>query len=276
MDTLIFIDMDGTLLNEAHQILPGSQAAIRRITAMGGIRVILSSARPPRAMEKYHIQLGLRSPLICYNGALILHGDYPERFDILRSAAIAPGYLDTITEQAAQYGLTASYYHLNDWYVHTHDKWILQEEEITGTKATLQEKSWLGGLWPELDGPNKILLMGKPSDITSAEMELKVRWGKELSIYKSKDTYLEIMHPSASKKTAMEWLQHQYGLSPSNLIAIGDHFNDVEMLRYAGLGIAMGNAPEAVKAQADFVTLDHNAEGIAFALDKFFPGSALP
>lgn len=91
----------------------------------------------------------------------------------------------------------------------------------------------------------------------------------QLSIYKSKATYLEIKNIAASNKMAINYLLKQYHVTPNEVIAIGNNYNDIEMLQMAGLGVAMGNAPEEVKAHADYITLDNDSDGISFALEQF-------
>ena len=79
------------------------------------------------------------------------------------------------------------------------------------------------------------------------------------------------MNIASNKHSAIEFLLKKFNVSGKEIIAIGDNYNDLEMLRMAGMGIAMGNAPEDVKAQADFITLDNDSDGIPFALEQLLP-----
>ena len=111
--------------------------------------------------------------------------------------------------------------------------------------------------------------MGEPDEINNIELQLKKETNYVLTIYKSKPTYLEIMNKGASKKAAITFLLNQFGLTNKDVLTIGDNYNDIEMLQYAGVGIAIGNSPDDVKAHADFITLDNDSDGIKFALDTF-------
>jgi hypothetical protein len=269
---LIFIDIDGTLLTSEHTISAGTLAAIERVSNRNNIPVILTTARPPQAIEKIYTQLHLHSPAVCFNGALILDKDNSGNFYYLSTSAIDTTFLNTIQDTALQYPVSISFYKWDKWFSHQYDHWINQEEDITDTKAIITNTQLLIQQWiTEHDGPNKILLMGAPDDIDAVEQVLKNVTHHQLNIYKSKPTYLEIMNSAASKKAAIRFLLDRYQLNYEHVLAIGDNYNDIEMLQLAGLGIAMGNAPDAVKACADFVTLSNDAEGIQFALDKFLP-----
>ena len=89
-------------------------------------------------------------------------------------------------------------------------------------------------------------------------------------MYTSKPIYLEVMNLPASKTNAINFLMKAYGISREQTIAIGDNFNDKEMIEFAGMGIAMGNAPDEVKAAADFITDTNNNDGVRKALENFF------
>jgi Cof subfamily protein (haloacid dehalogenase superfamily) len=270
MYKLIFIDIDGTLLTSDHIISKGTLSAIERVSNVHHIPVILATARPPQAIEKIYNQLCLHSPAVCFNGALILDRNTTGNFYFLQTSTIDSNFLNPIYNTALQFSVNISFYKEDQWFTNQHDYWIQQEEQITETKAiitniSLQIDQWIN----ENNGPNKILLMGAPDEIDKVELALKNATHHQLNIYKSKPTYLEIMNNTASKKAAIHFLLNKYNLSYENVLAFGDNFNDIEMLQLAGVGIAMGNAPVAVQACADFVTLSNDAEGIQFALDKF-------
>src|SRR5699024_4593636 len=116
---------------------------------------------------------------------------------------------------------------------------------------------------------HKILCIGEENEISALEASLTETYAG-LSIYKSKDTYLEIMAPDVSKSNAVHHLAAYYNMELDDIMAIGDNFNDLDMLISVGLGIAMGNAPEMIKQSADEITLSNNANGLVKVLDKYF------
>ncbi|MEP7109128.1 MAG: Cof-type HAD-IIB family hydrolase [Ferruginibacter sp.] len=270
MYKILFIDIDGTLLTSQHLISKGTLSAIQRISEIKKIPVILTSARPPQAVEKIYKQLNLNSPIVCFNGALILEKYNNNGFTHLLSSTVDIAYLNVINRNAIENNLSVNFYEMGKWFSNSYTNWINQEEEITETKVTilnthLQIQQWT----TENEGPHKILLMGDPGKIDSTELQIIKHAGHHLNIYKSKPTYLEITNGAASKVSAIIFLLKKYGLASKDVLAIGDNYNDIEMLKLAGLGIAMGNSPDEVKSQARFITLDNDSEGIKFALDMF-------
>ena len=117
---------------------------------------------------------------------------------------------------------------------------------------------------------HKILCMGNPDDIQKLEDELAGANLSNISYYRSKDTYMEIVNNQVSKLGALHFLCEKYGVELANTLAIGDNFNDMPMIIHAGKGIAMGNAPDEVKQAADCVTDTNDENGFYKALMKIF------
>jgi hypothetical protein len=101
------------------------------------------------------------------------------------------------------------------------------------------------------------------------EGKLKASYGDRLHITRSKPYFLEVMHCEANKAKALEVIARHYGIERQEVMAIGDSYNDLEMIEWAGLGVAMGNAFKSIKDAADFVTASNDEEGVAEALRKF-------
>jgi Cof subfamily protein (haloacid dehalogenase superfamily) len=160
-----------------------------------------------------------------------------------------------------------SLYKDNEWYIEQMDYWAKQESEITNIIPTVMKFKELIETWKkEGAGPNKILCMADPDKISLLKEKTK---DIKLNIYPSKHTYLEIMPSNASKTSAINVLQKKFNVKQSEIIAIGDNYNDIDMLVYAGIGIAMGNAPEEVKKHGNDVTLTNDEDGVAIALKKY-------
>jgi len=104
------------------------------------------------------------------------------------------------------------------------------------------------------------------------EAVLRERFGRELYITRSKPYYLEMLHPEATKGRALRVVAGYFGIPRQEVIAIGDSFNDLDMIRYAGLGVVMENAREEVKRFADYVTRSNEDDGVAEVLEKFVLG----
>jgi Cof subfamily protein (haloacid dehalogenase superfamily) len=263
---MICLDIDGTLVNSKHQVTDKTKRVVKRVADKIGIPVILVSARPPRGIFFLQEELNIVQPIICYSGALIV--ERPSK--ILFNVIIEASYVKKIYDIAKEENIHVSIYKDDKWYVEILDKWALQEGEITNSLPEVSVYNDLLGKWEvEGTGPNKILCMGEPEQIEALNTKLKEE-GFDLNIYPSKPAYLEIMPKGASKTSAIEFLRGRYSAAQSEIVAIGDNYNDVDMIKYAGLGIAMGNAPEKVKLQADEVTLSNDEEGVAVAIEKHF------
>ena len=118
--------------------------------------------------------------------------------------------------------------------------------------------------------PNKMMVMSEPPAIAEIQKHLRSLYDGKLNIYPSKPTYLEVMDLKGSKSNAVKFVSDRLGLDKSEIIAMGDNYNDIEMIKYAGMGVAMGNAPDEIKAIADYVTDTNNNDGVQKALEKFF------
>jgi len=254
----VFSDIDGTLLNSQHQITPKTEEAIKNILKQG-IPFIPVSARPPYAITPYTEQLGAQHGMICYSGALILD----KNLTALYSVILAPQDLQKLNALLADFAhLSISYYAGLDWFCNdVNNNWIKQESEITGLSTKF--------LQGNLTDVHKILVMGSAEEIQRVEPVLKQAL-PHLSIQRSKDEYLEITNSAATKAKAIQFMAQHLGISAEQVIAFGDNFNDLDMLQYAGLSVAMGNAPDAIKQVAKEVTATNNEDSIALVLNRVF------
>ncbi|MDO4642828.1 MAG: Cof-type HAD-IIB family hydrolase [Cardiobacteriaceae bacterium] len=256
----IFSDIDGTLLNRAHQMSPRTLSAAQRVVARG-IPFVLVSARPPLAMTPFTNAIGSQQPLIAFNGALILDGDMRELYSVtLANDDLRK--LENLLEK--QTGLSINYYQGTQWYSpDPNNYWTVQEGDITGLRASGKPSF-------ELINVHKILVMAEASSILQLEGELRPQF-PHLEIHRSKNEYLEIVNKAATKASAIRFMENKLGVSAEEVIAFGDNYNDLDMLRYAGYSVAMGNAPDDIKAQVSYVTASNAEDGLALVLESLFP-----
>lgn len=262
---MVCLDIDGTLLNSRHQITPRTKEVIGRIANEGKIAVILVSARMPQGILFLQKELDIRQPVICYGGALILDGDRT-----LHQVVMPASQVKEIYGLVKSRRIHMSLYREHVWYVEEMDGWARQESEITGCMPVITDFAPLLEEWEkEGSGPNKVMCMAEPEDTGPLHEEIRDQYSGHLNVHLSKTTYLEIMSSGATKTSAIKFLCEKAGVAKSQVIAIGDNYNDVDMIRFAGLGIAMGNAPEDVKRHALYVTLSNDEDGVGEALRKF-------
>jgi len=265
----IFSDIDGTLLNSNHQITEETKKAILKVVN-NNIPFILVSARMPSGILHLQQTLSIDSPIICYSGALILGPDNDNgEKTIIDSTSLLQTDVQKLYKIVNELysSINISLYSHNQWVVSdSQNEWVLQEKEITNASPIHRH---LPSFIEENHDIHKCLCMGEPQIINQLESTLKDKFAN-LTIYKSKDTYLEIMSGNVSKSNAIKKLENLYHITNQEIMAIGDNFNDMDMLKYAGLGVAMGNAPDEVKVIADEVTLSNNENGLKHTLQKYF------
>lgn len=263
---MICLDIDGTLLNSEHRISRGTKEVIQIVSKEMQIPVILVSARMPKGILFLLKELNIMSPIICYSGALIMD----DKTNILSNVTIPISEVKQVFKLVKEMGIHVSLYKDDEWYVEKIDEWAEQEGVITNMSPIIMSFTDMFHLWEkEKSGPNKILCMADQNEIEVLNTKIKDYNSNNLNIYLSKPTYLEMMPNNASKTSAIEVLCKKYDIQRSEVIAIGDNYNDINMIEFAGLGIAMGNAPDAVKQYADDITLSNDEDGVAVAIKKY-------
>lgn len=264
---IVFSDIDGTLLNSNHQISRGTLDSVLALKEKG-VPFILVSARMPHGILPLQEELRINEPIICFSGALVLGAVQTDgtRKVLLNKTLNPSDVRDIYTLILEQFPLISfSAYNKENWFVTSlNDEWVIQEQKIAGTPP--QPFNFADDIHPAM---NKLLCMGSPQAIDSLETELK-KHHPEITIYKSKPTYLEIMAHEVQKSSAMMSLLESYHVTKQEIIAIGDNYNDIDMIRFAGLGAAMGNSPDEVKAAADIITISNDEDGVKDVIEKYF------
>lgn len=251
---LICLDIDGTILSRTNEIGKYTMRIIKEYK--DSHRILLCSARKPSAIKTILQQLNINEKIIiCFNGALIMEGE-----NTIYETPITTDNVEYLFKIAQKYQVSINVYSNDLWLVDRIDKYVLREKEIICEEPQIIEK-------PENNIPiHKILFLGTEEEIIKIENELKYIEG--LMCVKSKKGYLEVTHYCANKKNAFLFLLEYLQCDIKNTLAIGDGYNDVELLKSAQIGIAMGNAPYEVKKVADYVTYSNDEDGVGYALKK--------
>lgn len=256
MVKIVFSDIDGTFLTPENRVSERTEAAVKSLRSQG-IPFVLVSARMPEAIYPITRAIGITIPIISYSGALVL----TEEEECLSSVVMAPGDTGKILEEI---GLrfpqaTVNYYAQRHWYVRdTGDERVRTEARITSAEP---EQADFSALLASGELPNKLLIMADPPDCERAEKELAQAFPM-FHVVRSAAYLLEIMDKSVSKATGIEVMLRHFGLTAAEALSFGDNYNDLEMLRYTGRSVAMGNAPEDVKKAATDVTEANTEDGI--------------
>lgn len=264
---LLCTDIDGTLLNADRQLAPETIAEFYRIKH--NCDIILASSRMPNAMRHLQAEVEiLNSPMIAYNGGLVLDGD-----KVLSTTEVGYSEVNKIAELCRGTEVHVSIYNNDEWFVPAMDFWANREASNTKVTPSVQLLEDTLGLYGRTNkGAHKVMCMGPAEQISVLYNSLIELLNDDLHVYKSKDTYLEIASKKISKKSAIATLlEHKYhDLSWEHVIAFGDNYNDMEMLEAVGMGVAVGNAKAEVLAMANDITASNKEHGVAHSIAKHF------
>lgn len=253
-------DLDSTLLSTKDDVSDFTIKEIKRIQQT--IRVILVSARMPSAMYYLQKRLGIEQhPIICYNGALILHGDKK-----LLSIPIPSAILRGVFKMSSPLDIDLGIYSDDIWFVPKTSERVEKEIRHTKTQPTLQPTEVTLSLL-QVSGAHKVMLMCNKESADQIIPRLENKFSDDLNIYRSNDTLIEIAPKSVSKRSAITHILKQ-SETLKDVIAFGDNYNDIEMIEAAGCGVAVANARAEVKAIADYVTLANTEDGVADFVKK--------
>ncbi|MEP0915220.1 Cof-type HAD-IIB family hydrolase [Leptolyngbya sp. DQ-M1] len=265
---LLVLDIDGTIAGKSNHIrepvLETIAAAQKR-----GVQVAIATGRMYRSALRFHQAVGSTLPLIAYQGAWIQD---PMTQQILRRWSVPRAQLSELLdyfEQPKLRELLSIHFYIDD---------DLYVRAMTPETITYVERS---GITPIVVGDLRSTLQMETTKVLALSDDIalidsllgslqKQYTPAELYLTKSVATFFEATNPAANKGAAVKYLAEELlNLKPENVMAIGDNFNDLEMIQYAGIGIAMGNAPEAVQQIAQWVAPPVEVDGAAIALEKF-------
>jgi len=259
---LVAIDLDDTLLDSGLRISPRCADDIEKIRQRG-ILVTLATGRMYRSALPYALQLGMNIPLITYQGALVKDSLSGEVLYFRPVGELAPKVMEFLREQ----GVYFHTYFNDQLCVDTDGPEARAYSQLAGVELTFMPD--LVEASRHQPAPKIMAISHDIRLLDPIEADLNERFGQDLFITRSKMHYLEIMHRDANKARALQLVAEHYGIDQADVLAIGDSYNDIAMLNWAGTGVAVGNAPQAVKAAADYVTNSNDEDGVAEALEKW-------
>lgn len=258
---LAVLDLDDTLLGPDKMIGPENAAAVRRLQREGVI-CILASGRRHENMVRYHRQLELHGPIVSSNGALV---KIAETHEILTESLMPEQWAAEIVADALRRGITMNYYHA-DGHLLSNEKspWMELYEERTGSHSTFDDdlNSYAG------KRALKLIWIDAPERISALYEEMNAGYGDKLAIVVTDPEYLEFMAPGVNKAAGVAAAASHWGIAQAEILAFGDGNNDVEMLQWAGMGVAMSHARPSVQAAANRIAPPGNiASSLARAVE---------
>jgi Cof subfamily protein (haloacid dehalogenase superfamily) len=257
---IIALDVDGTLINDHHEVTPRVRQAVRS-AAEGGAEIVLCTGRGSASTLPVLAERGLEGTMITHNGASIVNSATRE---VIAETAIplelAHRYMHFARERGIHYDMNTAF----DLYV---------DDQLNDEVAKMYERMFVRPiLRNERDelprGMVKISMFAPKNVLDDAEAAWS-SWQHELQTVRSGDYFIDVQHKLASKGVALQQLAQMRGVPREQVLAIGNYYNDIGMIAFAGRGVAMDNSPAEVKAEADEVTASNNEDGVAIIIEQY-------
>jgi Cof subfamily protein (haloacid dehalogenase superfamily) len=259
--SLVLADVDGTLVNEQKVLTDQAIAAVQALHS-AGIRFAVTSGRPPLGMAMLFDKLGLDTPIAGFNGGLFVNRD----LTILEQKTVPTEVVGQAIEMMRQHGLDVWLYRGNDWLITK-----LEAPHVAREAWTVKfDPKVVANFQDKLDHVAKIV--GVSDDygrVQRCEADAQAAFGQSATATRSQPYYLDVTNVDANKGAVVAYLSRHLEIPAEAIATIGDQPNDVLMFKRSGFSIAMGNASDEVKAQADATTDSYNDEGFAKAMERF-------
>lgn len=268
---LVLIDLDGTLLSGPRHISERSKRTIANVRE-SGVEVVLVSSRPPRQMRPFHQELGLRTPVIACDGALL--------WNMQAAAGLIHAPVDQhlaaeVVETGRQLGGIANLESDDEWFtdrIGNLEPDSLKDYEMFDPHGigTVDEVLRAG------EPIDKVFIDFRdldPGEAASAIAAIEHAFGRRATVFERTPGVVDLVSKDASKAAMAQMLARQMQIPAEQIMAIGDDDSDAAMLQWAGIGVAMGNATPACKAAADMITSSNLREGVAEALEQWLLGT---
>lgn len=272
MIRLLALDLDGTLMDD-DMVIKGSRVprAIARAQERGVV-VTLATGRMFDFVLPFARDLGITAPLICYQGGLIQAPD--SRVPLYR-ATMDPSLVREVLEWRARYRRQLKLVLYADGDIFLDEKWHPETfyRDMLGERLV-----WVEDLGTVLEHhePVKFVLFVEPHEAEQVKMEMQRRFEGRIELTRSHALIVEGNPLGVSKGDALRRLAAHLGIPRAQVMAVGDQDNDVPMIAWAGLGVAMGNGSPATKAAADWIAPPVQENGAAVAIERFIVNGSRP
>lgn len=262
---ILVLDIDGTLTNSEKIITDTTKEALFALQERGH-KVVLASGRPTPGIMPIAEQLRLKDfggYILAYNGAKVLNCQTEE---VIYQKSLPQESIKEIYNAAKEFKTGLLSYDQDGIITpEAPDEYIKIEARINHLPI-----KQVSDFVEYVNYPvNKCLMTADGLYLADVEVQMKKRFGNRLNIYRSEPFFLEIMPQSIDKAYSLGKLLEKLGMTKDQMICCGDGYNDLSMIQYAGMGVAMANANDQVKEAADFITLSNDEDGVAHVIHKF-------
>jgi Cof subfamily protein (haloacid dehalogenase superfamily) len=259
---VVLADVDGTLVTDDKVLTEAARETASELHR-AGIIFAITSGRPPRGMSMLIKTLALKSPIAGFNGGVFVHPD----LSVIESHTLDPAIARRTLRLILDRGFDA--------WVYTEKEWLIRDQRAPHVEREAWTVKFDAKVVPSFTNAHlahAVKIVGVSDDldlVATCETAAQSALGDGASAKRSQPYYLDVTHPKANKGTVVTRLSNLLHILPAQIATIGDMPNDVPMFRKSGFSIAMGNASDAVKAQASVVTDSNENEGFAKAVQKF-------
>ena len=263
---ILVLDLDGTLANTRKEITPRNREVLIQ-TQQQGTRLVLASGRPTYGIAPLADELQMNQfdgYILSYNGGEIIDWKSKEIHDakVLPDAVIPQLY-----ECAKRNELAILTYDKECIVTENPEDEYVKKEAFLNKMEVRKSTDFLTDI--HLPVP-KCLIVGDPDKLIAVESELSIRLQGQISVYRSEPYFLELVPLGIDKAQSLTVLLEKLGMKREEMVAVGDGYNDLSMIKFAGLGVAMANAQEPVKKAADYITLSNDEDGVAAVVERYF------
>lgn len=257
---LLATDMDDTLLRADGTLSKRNQEALAAV-ARRGIKVVLASGRRPRSMQATYEKIGMPMPLVALNGAVALD----DRGQTIYERLIEPELAKEVVRYARKMDKYCQIFQDDDYFFQEHCKWSACYKSVGshGGQAVGPLDEFIQG------GVQNILIHDTAQVIENLLPLASAEFKNRLLVLISRPVYLEFNHLEANKGDALAAVCAHYGIERNSVMACGDALNDETMIRFAGIGVAVGNARKELRDIADYIAPTVDEDGFAVAVEKF-------
>lgn len=264
---IVFLDIDGTLVNSEKKITSATKSALMRIQK-NGVKLAIASGRPSKGVVPFAEELELEKfggYIMPFNGCNIINYQTKE---VVYANTLSMDVVKRAYDTAKEYGIELITYKGDVILSETDDNpYLLIESRINKMDVEKVEN-----VYESIeDAPVKCLLLGDGDYLGKIEADVKKKIGEKANVFRSEPFFIEIVPQGLDKAAAIAELIKKIDIKQSETMAFGDGFNDISMIEYAGLGVAMSNGCDRIREVADRIAPDNDSDGIAAVINEIFP-----
>jgi Cof subfamily protein (haloacid dehalogenase superfamily) len=260
MYRLLALDIDGTIRSIERPVSDRTQRAIRSVVD-AGVTVTLATGRMFASARKASSELGLTTPIVCFQGARVVD---PVSGAVLWHRPLTRDMTGAALDALGSWDVEVVAYHDDEIHVAEMTPWV---EAYVGRNQVpvnvVGDRAGLAG-----GGHTRLLAVGDEDEVQRLEAHLRAAFDSTLYVTRSLPHFCEILHPDGGKDKALSWLCDRLGLDAGDTVAFGNGYNDVQMVAWAGLGVAVGDAVPEVLEVADLVAPPFEEDGAARVLEQ--------